>query len=316
MDFQTALPTCEQLITQGSKSFSLAARVFPKETRQAAFALYSWCRHCDDVIDESILGMKTTPSNPSDRGVKDKLLKDLVEKTKLAYTDYVFSDPIFFSFQYVVKKYHIPIEYPLDLLEGMKMDISHQEYKTISDLEKYCYCVAGTVGLMMSHIMGLSDEKALKNACDMGIAMQLTNIARDIREDFEMNRIYVPLDWLKKENIPAEKLLDLEQRAKLVTIAKNLVNEAESFYESGDNGLNSLSFQAACAVSSAREVYSQIGKQVVQKGPQAFQERTIVSLPVKIFVMLKGIFKIFSSLPKRIFHPWKRVSINKMWRMT
>ena len=105
------------------------------------------------------------------------------------------------ALQYIVRRYGIPAHYASELIEGMAMDVRGIRYANLRELLLYCYRVAGTVGLMMSHVMGLRDESALKHAADLGIAMQLTNIARDVTEDASMGRIYLPLDWLDEANI-------------------------------------------------------------------------------------------------------------------
>ena len=124
----------------------------------------------------------------------------------------------------------------------------------LKELLLYCYRVAGTVGLMMSHVMGLRDESALKHAADLGIGMQLTNIARDIIEDAAMGRIYLPLSWLQEAQIPAAEVAAPEYREKLAMLSLRLLREADRYYRSGDAGLWYLSFRSACAVSAARQV--------------------------------------------------------------
>ena len=169
---QAALDECRGIITKGSKSFSLAARLFDPVTRDAAFFLYGWCRYCDDQVDA--VGKSETPDIVIER------VKTLKERTAAAFGFMPQNEPVFIALQYIAHRYAIPAHYALELIEGMAMDARGARYTTLKELLLYCYRVAGTVGLMMTHVMGVRDERALRNAADLGIAMQLTNIARDI----------------------------------------------------------------------------------------------------------------------------------------
>lgn len=300
-EIEKAISYCCTSITKGSKSFSLAARLFPQETREAAFCLYGWCRHCDDEIDAL---------NSID---KIERLHQLKQKTLSCFTDAPQSEPVFVAFQYLVQKYAIPQHYPLELLEGMGMDVKGHTYETLDDLRLYCYRVAGTVGLMMSHVMGLSDERALENACDLGTAMQLTNIARDIREDFDMGRIYLPRLWMKESGLSEKNLLVDTHRPALVNLIKRLLSEADRFYRSGDEGLKFLSIPMALSIASARHVYAEIGRRVLRRGASAWDTRTIVPLGRKLLVMLRGIVQVLMSVPSRVGRSRVNVPIKKIW---
>src|ERR1051325_6811727 len=190
---QAALDECRGIITKGSKSFSLAARLFDPATRDAAFFLYGWCRYCDDQVDTA--ATCETPDVVLDR------VTSLKQRTAAASGFMPQTDPVFIALQYIARRYAIPAHYALELIEGMAMDARGTRYTTLKELLLYCYRVAGTVGLMMTHVMGVRDQRALRNATDLGIAMQLTNIARDIIEDAAIGRIYLPLAWLREAEI-------------------------------------------------------------------------------------------------------------------
>jgi len=341
-EVEVAIKECGKIISKGSKSFALAARVFDKKTRDAAYSLYGWCRHCDDAIDDSDLGtpLKGIPSPAQageggrrpDEGIQTALTPTLSRKLRLqereklktletlktltqeAYEGKKMLLPVFIAFQHVVHGYNIPIDYPMELLEGMAMDIRNERYPTINDLSVYCYRVAGTVGLMMTHIMGTSSDNALLHASSLGKAMQLTNIARDVRDDFEMGRVYLPMDWLKEFSIDPDRLMDPQYKGDLAKVVKRMLAVAEVYYQSGDKGLRYLKFRPACAISSARQVYSEIGKKVLGAGEKAWDKRTIVSWGRKVFVMAKGILKVLFFLPRRLFRPWTPVPIKKVWK--
>lgn len=296
-----ALVECRKMIQVGSKSFSLAAKLFDPRSRDAAFFLYGWCRYCDDQIDQS--GTE-----------KEAKLKALIEETHAAYRGTPSDHPVFIAFAEIVRKYQIPEHYPVELLEGMAMDVRNEYYPTISALKLYCYRVAGTVGLMMSHIMGLSDERALKNACDLGMAMQLTNIARDVMEDAAMGRVYLPLDWLKEVQVKPAQVGMVENRRLVSEVVRKLLDEADGYYRSGLSGLQYLPMRSAFAVSSAGFVYSEIGHQVRKRGENAWLDRSIVSFPRKIWLLTRGVASVVWTLPARIRNPWSPASIKQVWR--
>jgi phytoene synthase len=305
-EVKTALDQCRWMIKKGSKSFSLAAQLFDPEIRDAAFFLYGWCRYCDDQVDQA---GKT--ENQEELARRVKALKD---NTASAFSFAQQREPVFVALQHIAHRYGIPVHYALELIEGMAMDVRGTRYGTLKELLLYCYRVAGTVGLMMSHVMGLRDEKALKHAADLGIAMQLTNIARDITEDAAMGRIYLPLSWLHEAEIPPEDIALPEHREKLAMLTLRLLREAGRYYRSGDTGLWYLSFRSACAVSAARHVYAEIGSLLVRKGARAWDQRTYVTGPLKVWVVLRGVLRLLRSVPGRVWRPWSPAPLRMVWK--
>ncbi len=303
---KAALDECRGMITKGSKSFSLAARLFDSETRDAAFFLYGWCRYCDDQVDQA--GMEES------REQLEQRLRTLAEATRSAFSGAVQEQAVFIAMQYIVRRYSIPAHYALELIEGMAMDARSTRYQTFNDLLLYCYRVAGTVGLMMSHVMGLRDEQALKHAADLGMAMQLTNIARDITEDAEMGRIYLPIQWIEEAGMVPEEIAAPKNRQKLALVTRRLLREAERYYVSGDAGLWHLSFRSACAVAAARHVYAAIGSLLLLKGSSAWDQRTYVTGPQKISAILGGMVQVVASIPARMIRPWSAAPIRMVWR--
>ena len=303
---KAALDECRWMIIQGSKSFSLAARLFDPETRDAAFFLYGWCRYCDDQVDR--VGLEES------REQLEQRLAKLSEATRSVFSGAAQDQPVFIAMQYIVQRYAIPAHYALELIEGMAMDARGTRYQTFKDLSLYCYRVAGTVGLMMSHVMGLRDEQALKHAADLGIAMQLTNIARDITEDASMGRIYLPLAWLKEADIAPGEIAAVKNRPKLALVTKRLLQEAQRYYLSGDAGLWHLSFRSACAVAAARHVYAEIGSLLLHKGASAWDDRSYVTGPRKLWVILGGVLHVIASMPARLIRPWSAAPIHRVWR--
>ena len=303
---RAALDECRWMIKKGSKSFSLAARLFDPATRDAAFFLYGWCRYCDDQVDQV--------GGSESQGELGARLEALRDKTAAAFSTRPQQEPVFIALQYIVQRYGIPSHYALELIEGMAMDARATRYATLKDLLVYCYRVAGTVGLMMAHVMGLRNEAALRHAAELGIAMQLTNIARDILEDASMGRIYLPLAWLNEAKIAPEEIAAPENREKLARLTARLLRAAERYYRSGDEGLWYLSFRSACAVAAARNVYSEIGNLLLRKGAQAWDERTYVIGARKAWVVLRAIFTLLCSVPARLFGLGAPAPLRVVWK--
>lgn len=271
-------------IRKGSKSFFLASLFFSEPVKKACWSLYRWCRHCDDIVDQG--------GNPSD-------LKKLKNQTLLALQSQK-GHEIFKNLGEVCELYLIPAHYPLELLEGFEKDIEGVPIQSGQDLEKYAYQVAGVVGMMMAHIMKAHLPQAARAAQSMGNAMQLTNIARDIREDYERGRIYLPTDWLNEENIDVKNLLSYSQREHLFKVIQRLLNRADQLYQEGFAGLKFLPLRSALAVSIAASIYSAIGRKILRKGPSALDSRTYVTLPEKLLLVFEGVYRVLKQSPERL----------------
>lgn len=280
------LDRCRVIIREGSKSFAQAACLFDRETRAAAFLLYAWCRHCDDQIDGEHLGYKSEAAACDDRGAR---LARLYEETRSVLRGDAPRDPVFAALQRVVTRYAIPERYPLELLEGFAMDVEGRRHQGLDHLFLYCYHVAGTVGLMMAHIMGVRDEWTLQRAADLGIALQMTNIARDVLDDARSGRVYLPLSWLEEAGIPAEDVAEPRHRTRLSGVVVRLLAEADRYYDSGARGLTRLPFRSAWAVAVARGVYREIGETVLRLGDRAWDQRAIVPKHRKLAQVGRGL---------------------------
>lgn len=273
-----------QTIEVGSKSFAAAARLFPPATRRSVLMLYAWCRHCDDVVDGQELGFAAAPSAYGANFELDRLYDD----TRRAYSGETMRDPAFAAFQEVALGHAIAPRYAFDHLAGFAMDVNEARYRTIDDTMRYCYHVAGVVGLMMASIMGARDELVLDRACDLGLAFQLTNIARDIIDDAKIGRCYVPSDWLLEAGIPPDHVALPRHRAALATVAARLVDYAEPYYASATVGIAALPLRSAWAIATARNVYRQIGIEVKRRGANAWDERVGTSKAAKLRLLALG----------------------------
>lgn len=267
----------------GSKSFATASKLFDAKTRRSVLMLYAWCRHCDDVIDDQVLGFSNdTPSLQS----AEQRLAQLEMKTRQAYAGSQMHEPAFAAFQEVAMAHDILPAYAFDHLAGFAMDVHETRYQTLDDTLRYCYHVAGVVGLMMAQIMGVRDNATLDRACDLGLAFQLTNIARDIVEDAEAGRCYLPAAWLAEEGLTRENLADPQNRQALSRVARRLVETAEPYYRSASAGLPGLPLRSAWAIATAQQVYRKIGMKVVKAGSQAWDQRQSTSTPEKLALLV------------------------------
>lgn len=258
-------------IRTGSHSFSAAARLFAPDVREAAVMLYAWCRHCDDVVDGQTLGhgQRGAPADGS-----AALLAQLRHATRQACNGQHQDDPVFAGLAEVVRRHRIAPVYFEHHLDGFAMDVAGQRYATLDETLTYCWRVAGVVGVMMSQIMGRSDAPTLDRACDLGMAFQLTNIARDVVEDAAIGRVYLPAEWLAAEGLPSDaRLAEPHHRAALARVAQRLVEAAEPYYDSAMSGLPALPLRSAWSIATARCVYRAIGRKVHHRGPAAWDSR-------------------------------------------
>lgn len=307
---QGLLVACKEEMRRGSLSFFLAARLLGREARDAIMMLYAWCRFADDLIDQTAEGLP-----PEQKKSVVNQLQTNTAKALVSQPESLLNAPLGYrAMGFLGMRYGLPAEYPRELTLGMQMDTDGDRYPNLESLRLYCYRVAGVVGVMFSHIIGVSDGNALPHAADLGIAMQMTNIARDILEDAAMGRIYLPLDWLEKAGIPQDAKLFPEYKEALAQVTARLLSEAEKHYRSGEEGIKFLPFRAACAVAAARFIYGGIGTLVEKRGAKAWDQRAIVPFGKKILLLTQGIWLVIKTIPFRLSHPWQRQKISNIWR--
>lgn len=274
-----------ETIAHGSKSFAAAARLFDRRTRESVVLLYAWCRHCDDVVDGQTLGHGQTQG---DRASAAARLERLTDATVRAVRGEPPDDPAFAGLAEVVRRHGIPERYPLQHLAGFRMDAEGRLYRTQADLLDYCYHVAGVVGVMMALVMGAREAETLDRACDLGLAFQMTNIARDVIEDAAVGRVYLPEDWLAEEGIPVAEMAEARHRPALARVADRLVASAEPYYRSAAVGLRDLPLRSAWAIATALGVYREIGLAVRARGPAAWDQRITTARSRKAHHALVG----------------------------
>lgn len=289
-------------IAHHSKSFALASSLLGARIRDQTAVVYTWCRRADDAVDE-----RPGASAADLVGV----LAELTAELDAAYLGAA-CDPVLAAFSEVVRARAIPRLYPQELLAGIAMDAVPTRYDTVEDVLGYAWRVAGVVGLMMSHVFGVSDDDALIHAAHLGLAMQLTNICRDVAEDWERGRLYLPDELLATHGAAglATELGRPLPRAALAPIAATLTDLlalADRYYRSGDRGIRALPWRAALAVSAARRVYAAIGGRIALAKHDVTAGRAFVTGPKKVAHVGAAAVRLALAAPGRLGSPRARI---------
>jgi phytoene synthase len=275
-----------EMIAEGSRSFAVASRLLAPETRHGAWMLYAWCRYCDDRVDLQDLG-RGAPGD--DDGSARERLEDLRERTRSALAGEPVEAPVFVALQRVIQHHRIPERHPMELIEGFAMDVEGHRYLDIDDTLRYGYHVAGVVGVMMAHVMGVRDRATLLRAADLGIALQLTNIARDVMDDAGAGRVYLPRRWLEEAGVDPGEIAAPSHRRAVFEVTRRLLDVADRYYDSGGIGIRSLDLRSAWAVTTARDVYRDIGRLVRARGERAWDQRAIVGKGRKLYLAARAL---------------------------
>ncbi len=247
------LDHCKEAIRHGSLSFHAASKLLPSSVRDPALALYAFCRLADDEVDEG--------------DYQTGAVLRLQERLELAYQGRPRNAPEDRAFAAIVAEFDMPRALPEALLEGLAWDADERRYDTLSGVRDYSARVASAVGAMMCVLMKVRDADALARACDLGVAMQLTNIARDVGEDARMGRIYLPLEWLAEADInPMNFTRDPLPSDAVRGMVKRLLAEAQRLYLRSEAGINVLPMQARTGIWAARLIYAGIGSEIRKQG--------------------------------------------------
>lgn len=269
------LKACTALMRGGSKSFFAASKLLPVRLRAPATALYAYCRLADDAID-----LGTDPA---------LAMRDLQQRLDAIYEGRPSAQDADRALAHVVHHYGVARGLLDALLDGFLWDSQGRRYETLADVEAYGARVAGTVGAMMSTIMGAASETAIARACELGVAMQLTNIARDIGEDARNGRLYIPRAWFREIGMDADAWLAAPVfDARIASFTQRLLMRADVLYRRGEFGLAELPWDCRPAIQSARLVYAEIGKQLEREGLNSIDKRTVVSTTRKLALIARA----------------------------
>lgn len=277
--------SAQDIIHRSSRSFSIASWFLPVATRSKVWALYAWCRSLDDTVDLA------TSRNQAKENLQ-RFENDLIG----AHDHKPPQQPASEWILPLVQNRQIHSRHALELIEGMRMDLDGYEVQTEADLEKYCYHAAGTVGLMMTSLMGVKEHAADRHAIALGVAMQLTNIARDVKEDSQMGRSYLP----GITNPLDAKTGDIAQAV------RKILDRAETQYNLAIDGIDYLPWRSRTAIRVALEVYREIGRQIRRNGYRVMTGRTVLSKPRLIGVASRAVLFdmlcIVSLVARRLLH--------------
>ncbi len=271
---------CASLLRHGSRTFFAASHLLPRRVREPATALYAFCRLADDAVDgDGLTG-------------RDRLeaLARLRERMDRAYRGAPLPLPADRAFADTVHRFAIPHALPAALIEGLAWDAADRRTETLSDLHAYAARVAGTVGVMMAIVMGVRDRAALARACDLGAAMQLTNIARDVGEDARAGRLYLPRAWMREAGLDPDAWLAAPVSSPaLGTVVRRLLDEADRLYRAGETGIAALPRSCRPGIRAARHLYAAIGDEVARHGLDSVTRRAVVPGARKARLLLRAI---------------------------
>jgi len=263
------------MLRHGSQSFFAASLLLPAPVRGPATALYAFCRQADDAIDNG--------ADPR------SALAELSDRLDAAYAGAPHPHPADRAFAATVSAFEIPKALPAALIEGLGWDVEGRCYQNVEALMDYAARVAGTVGVMMALIMGVRSPAALARAADLGVAMQLTNIARDVGEDARAGRLFLPLDWLAQAGIDPERFLaDPQYSPELSQLVRKLLGEAESLYLRAKAGIVMLPLGSRVGIGAAHRIYAAIGQKIAGSGYDSVTRRARVSGREKLLLVLRA----------------------------
>ena len=267
---------CHAILARGSKSFVAASRMLPSRLQDRTAALYAFCRVSDDAVD---LGADASSA-----------LARLHARLDRVYVGHPDLDPVDRSFCDLVHEIDIPKAIPAALLEGFAWDAERRRYATPEALEAYCARVASTVGVMMTLVFGSRSPALLARAAELGLAMQLTNICRDVGEDARAGRVYLPLDWLAEVGLDADGLVVRpEPSPALAAVVERTLALAEIFYRRADGGMRLYPRDCRLGVRAARLIYAEIGRVIARHGYDSVTTRAYTSKARKLFLLARAL---------------------------
>ncbi|MAH63874.1 MAG: phytoene synthase [SAR324 cluster bacterium] len=266
------------VLAYNGKSFHWAGRLLPQSQFNDASLLYAFCRHVDDLVDEA-------SDSREAKTQLDELRQDLWSVKPKQFLNQAFCE--------LIEDQQLEQCWVEDLIKGVLSDLGEVCLQTKEELLCYAYRVAGTVGLMMAQVLGCRDPHALAFATDLGIAMQLTNIARDVHEDAQRGRLYLPQEWLGEKPVTAAQLVqgDQEARKAAETAVERLLDLAELYYRSGYQGMRYLPMRVRLGILTARALYRAIGDEIYPEPSIIWGRRARVSMSRKCRLTITSLFE-------------------------
>lgn len=269
-----------EVLAENSRSFSWASWFLPDDRRDDAAVVYALCRLVDDLADEA------------DGEACAHTQLGLLRQELVGERD---ARPLVAQFLEVAERREMDVRYALELIAGVESDLGKVCLRSDRDLLRYCYRVAGTVGLMMCAVLGVDQRAAHPHAIDLGVAMQLTNICRDVLEDAQMGRVYVPAKRLRAAGVePGELLAGRAERHKVAAVVDDLLALADRYYQSADRGMAYIPARSRLAIVVASRIYRAIGVKLRLNGSDALAGRTVVNGPMKLWWVTMALSAFFT----------------------
>lgn len=274
-------------IARGSKSFAAASRLLDRPTRERVLLLYAWCRACNDLAHGREPGGEAG-------------LAAVRSLTARALAGEETGNPAFDAFGLVARECAITSGMAQDVIAGFALEAAQWRPRGEDDMLQYCYHVAGAVGVMVAAVMGVTphDEDSLDRACDLGLAFELVNIARDIGADHAEGRCYLPEEWLAEAGIPAGEVMEPQHRKALAQLAARLCATARAYDACARIGMGRLGFRQRWAVLSAACFYCAIARKVERAGAGAWDARITLSAPERLGLVSRGLWQTLAEPPR------------------
>ncbi len=286
IDVEIGYQESREITRREAKNFYYAFLTLPQERRRAIYVAYAFCRYCDDAVDTA-------------ESVDQKMatLESLHASLNDAYTGRT-SDPLFLALADVADRHDIPEEYFKQVIHGVESDLTKVRYQDFEELRSYCYQVASVVGLICLQIFGYKDDSAREHAIDLGLAMQLTNIARDIQEDLELGRIYLPQDEIARFGYSEEALEAGIVNESFIDLMRFQAQRARGYFDSGFKLLPYLSPRSRACPAVMGQLYSKVLQRIEEAEFDVFQHRISLSKTEKLRVTAQTWFT--SMLPSSL----------------
>lgn len=282
------LAACRDLLRDGSRSFYAASFLLPQRFRDPAIALYAFCRIADDAVD-------CAGDAP---GAQTQAIDRLHDRLDRIYDGRPIDDSADRALADVVVRFAMPRQLLEALLEGFEWDAQGRCYEDLSGVYDYSARVAGTVGAMMAALMGARSTELVARACDLGVAMQITNICRDVGEDARNGRLYLPKQWMREAGIDPDTWLAQPVFSEaLASVIQRLLDAADSLYRRSDAGIAGLPLGCRAGINAARYLYAEIGRQVEHQGLDSISRRAVVSASRKLQLLAPILGKAIFTAP-------------------
>ena len=275
LDLESAYEACRTITRREAKNFYYAFLTLPVAKRRAIYAAYAFCRHCDDTVDEE-----------TSTEAKLKALSDLQANLDSTYSGSA-SSPVYVALADVARNYDIPQEYFQEIILGVESDLVKDRFQNFDELKEYCYRVASVVGLICLQIFGYEDDRAKEYAVDLGLAMQLTNIIRDVREDLDMGRVYLPQDEMARFGYSEDDLRNGVRNAAFLELMRFQSQRAREYFDRGFKLLPYLSRRSRACPAVLGALYSKVLDRIEASDYNVLESRVSLSKAEKIGITAK-----------------------------